>query len=257
MTKFSTRDLVVGDIKIEILEAGEGKPLVFLHPAGTRAGFDMLLPLAESRRLIVPFHPGFGGSEDDPAIDSVIDYVVHYGRLFDQLELDAPIDLIGHSLGGWIASMIAVFSGNKVGRLALACPVGLKVPSHPTTDLFTIPRDQLARSMFARMEMPKGPTSGPAFVEQTMTQVREMTSLARFAWFRSYEPKLDRWLDRVICPTLLLWGEEDRIVPVEQAARWAELLGGAVTTETFARTGHLIFIEEPQAVQAVKGFFAG
>ena len=58
--------------------AGEGDPLVFLHGAGTVTGFDALLPLAERFRLIVPFHPGFGPSADDPTVDDIHDYRRHY-----------------------------------------------------------------------------------------------------------------------------------------------------------------------------------
>src|ERR1700722_9454842 len=74
------------------------------------------LPLAEQHRLIVPIHPGFGVSDDDPTISSVIDYVVHYAALFDALKLHEPIDLVGHSLGGWIASLFAIFHGHSVPR---------------------------------------------------------------------------------------------------------------------------------------------
>ncbi len=66
----------------------KGDPLVYIHGGGTATGFDALLPLADSRRLIVPHHPGFGASADDSSIDSAQDYVLHYLDLFDALGLD-------------------------------------------------------------------------------------------------------------------------------------------------------------------------
>ncbi len=256
MTAFTKQTYEVFGIKTEVLEAGAGEPLVFFHQAGTAAGFDALLPLAEGRRLIIPFHPGFGGSEDDPQIDSVLDYVVHYDALFDQMGIDEPIDLIGHSLGGWIASLMAIFGGSRIKRLALACPVGLRVQGHPTIDLFTVPPAETMNVMFARPPAIERPNSGPAFIEMTLSRVREMTSLARFAWFRPYEPKLDRWLERVRCPTLLLWGEMDHVTPIAQMDRWAERLGGTVTLARFPETGHMFFRETPSTVETLQEFFA-
>ena len=138
MSVFTKRAVLVDGIRVEVLEAGSGEPLIYFHGAGTTSGFQDLLPLSWSRRLIVPIHPGFGASDDDAGINSMLDYVVHYNTLFDQLDLSSPIDLIGHSLGGWMASLFTVLSDRRVRRLALACPVGLRVAEHPTADMFTI-----------------------------------------------------------------------------------------------------------------------
>src|SRR5260221_6466820 len=112
MTQFQKSALVVDGVRVRVLEAGKGKPLVYFHGAGAGRGFDELLPLAENRRLIVPVHPGYGGSDDDLAINSILDYAVHYATLFDQLGIDQPVDLIRHSLGGWIASLLAIVNGH-------------------------------------------------------------------------------------------------------------------------------------------------
>src|ERR1700730_13202474 len=117
MTPFQKSDQVVDGVRVQVLETGKGKPLVYFHGAGASGGFDELLPLAEQHRLIVPIHPGFGALDHDPTISSVIDYVVPYAALFDALKLHEPVDLVGHSLGGWIASLFAIFQGHRVHRL--------------------------------------------------------------------------------------------------------------------------------------------
>jgi pimeloyl-ACP methyl ester carboxylesterase len=137
MTQFQKSDLVVDGVRVQVLEAGKGKPLVYFHGAGAGRGFDELLPLAEDRRLIVPIHPGFGGSDDDLKINSILDYVVHYAALFDQLKLDEPVDLIGHSLGGWIAGLFAVFNSHRLRRMVLACPAGIITFSTEAETLLT------------------------------------------------------------------------------------------------------------------------
>jgi pimeloyl-ACP methyl ester carboxylesterase len=253
---FATRNAVVRGVRVEVMEAGRGDPLVFLHGAGTIGGFDDLLPLAANRRLIIPIHPGFGASDDDPSIDSVLDYVVHYASLFDQLGLTEPVDIVGHSLGGWIASLFAVLQGHRVRRLALACPAGLRVPDHPTTDLFVIPADQVPSYLVADLAtlarlVPGGPTN-----EMKVARYREMTSLAHVAWNCNYDPKLERWLDRVTMPTLIVWWEQDRLIPVQQAKYWADRLD-SVEVATFDSAGHLLFWEAPGAVERVASFVNG
>jgi hypothetical protein len=92
MSVFTKRAVLVDGIRVEVLEAGSGEPLIYFHGAGTTSGFQDLLPLSRSRRLIVPIHPGFGASDDDAGINSMLDYVVHYNTLFDQLDLSSPTD---------------------------------------------------------------------------------------------------------------------------------------------------------------------
>ena len=88
-----------------MLTAGKGEPLVFWHGAGTFTGFDFAKPWAEKFRVIIPFHPGFGESGDDPAMTDPHDYVMHYLELFDVLRLDT-FHLVGLSLGGNIAGLV-------------------------------------------------------------------------------------------------------------------------------------------------------
>jgi pimeloyl-ACP methyl ester carboxylesterase len=78
MSAFTKRAVVVDGIRVEVFEAGRGEPLIYFHGAGTTSGFQYLLPLSLSRRLIVPIHPGFGASDDDAGINSMLDYVVRY-----------------------------------------------------------------------------------------------------------------------------------------------------------------------------------
>jgi pimeloyl-ACP methyl ester carboxylesterase len=254
MTEFTRRDVTVDGIRVHILEAGQGEPLVYFHGAGTTSGFQELLPLAAHRRLIVPIHPGFGASQDDPAINAMLDYAIHYAALFDQLGFTAPVDIVGHSLGGWIASLLTVLNGHRVRRLALACPAGLRVPSHPTADMFTIRAEQVPSRIVSSPEALARIPSVNLTVDMKIARYREMTSLARVIWDRNYEPKLARWLGRVTAPTLILWGEQDHIIPIEQAKVWASRLANSEVA-TFEGAGHLLFFEAPKAVDRLQAFF--
>jgi pimeloyl-ACP methyl ester carboxylesterase len=97
-------------------------------------------------------------------------------------------------------------------------------------------------------------TSANVTIDMKVGRYREMTSLARIAWDRNYEPKLDRWLQNIAAPTLILWGEQDRAIPPAQAKYWADRLPNAEVA-TFPGAGHLLFFESDAAVKRLSTFF--
>ena len=140
-------------------------------------------------------------------------------------------------------------------RLVLCCPVGLRVPDHPTLDIFSIPPEQLLPRMIANQDLLQRRLSQPPSIDDVVGQYREQTSLARVMWERNYDLTLERWLHRAHMPTLLVWGREDQVVPVEQADIWMHLLPNA-RVEVLAGSGHLVLQENPQAAQKIKEFLA-
>jgi pimeloyl-ACP methyl ester carboxylesterase len=242
----------VNGIDTAVFTAGEGDPLVFLHGAGTVTGFESLLPLAERFRLILPHHPGYGSSADDPSVSEVHDYVRHYLDLFDRLELD-EFALVGHSLGGYIASTMAMYVGRRITSLVLVAPFGLRAKAHPTLDIFMVPDEEILGILTSDMSVFEGKFTLPPSPEWLADRYREATSTARLLWERPYDLKLAKWLHRIAAPTLVLWGDADALIPVEQAAMWAELIPGA-TTQIFPGLGHLVFDESPAVAAAVGDF---
>jgi pimeloyl-ACP methyl ester carboxylesterase len=251
MAAFTEERHDVNGIDTAVLVAGDGEPIVFFHGGGTMTGFDALLPLAENARLIVPNHPGFGASADDPSIDSLQDYHLHYLDLFERMGLE-EISLAGHSMGGALAAWFAIQQPGRVRRLALAAPWGLRVPESPTTDIFSIPDEQILAylvndlSPYEGMPMPPPP-------EFLADRYRESTSLARVLWKRPYDLKLQKWLHRIAAPTLVVWGDADRLIPIAQASVWAAHIPGA-EARTIAGAGHLLFDEKAESVAAVADF---
>ncbi|HYC15284.1 MAG TPA: alpha/beta hydrolase [Stellaceae bacterium] len=251
---FKREELSVNGIKTVMLTAGKGEPLMLWHGAGTFHGFDFALPWAEHFRVLIPFHPGFGLSADDPSITGIHDYVMHYVELLDQLGL-ASVNLVGFSLGGYIAASFAAEHGHRIRKLVLVAPAGLRVPEHPMVDLFRVPPEQVPGYLVANMEvllphLPKGPD-----IDFMVERYRESTSLARVAWERSYDPKLPKWLHRLRMPTLLVWGNQDRLIPVGQAAAWAKLIPDA-RIRSFDHAGHLVLDESPDSVRAITDFLS-
>ena len=93
----------------------------------------------------------------------------------------------------------------------------------------------------------------PPPAEFLAERAREAESLARVTGQRPYDAKLHKWLHRISSPTLILWGEDDKIIPVQQAETWRRLVPNA-EIRTYKGAGHLVHLEKPEAVEAVAKF---
>src|ERR1700741_5272395 len=103
-----TGGLTVNGLRIEAIERGEGRPLLFLHPGiGIDAKAPGLDALAAEGRLIAPAHPGCGTSELAPSMTTVEDLSYFYLDLMDELDLHDAI-VVGVGFGAWIAAATAV-----------------------------------------------------------------------------------------------------------------------------------------------------
>ena len=241
-----------------VLAAGDpsAPPLVFLHGAGTFHGFAFTAPWAEQHRVLVPYHPGYGESGDLAELREVHDLVLHYTALFDELGLTTGVDLVGFSLGGLLAARLAIEQKHRLRRLVLVAPTGLRVPGVDVDDLFGIPPEELIGRLAHHVEtlLPHLPDD-PHDVDFTVDRYREMRSTALMLWEHPFDRVVPRWLGRVDIPTLVVWGEEDRLLPVELAPAWAALLPD-VAVKTFPDAGHLVLDESADAVEAVGRFCA-
>ncbi len=254
---FERRQITVNGADVVLFVGGSGEPLVFLHGAGTAAGFNFAASWAQSFRVYLPYHPGFGESPDSAAITTIDDYVLHYLELLDHLELD-QVRLVGLSLGGWIAATLATQNSHRLKKLALVGPAGLRVPEHPTADIFRLKPEELPAYLVQDLSVlaPYVPDPhGPDFLDFLVNDYHEMSSYARLAWERPYDSKLAGWLHRIGVPTLLLYGDKDRITPVQQSKSWAELIPNAVV-HIVKDAGHLVLDEKDEAPKAVLDFLA-
>lgn len=252
---FTREEHVVDGVRTVLYTAGQGEPLVYFHGAGTFHGFDFVRAWTGRHRVIVPYHPGFGESDDDLRVAALADYVTHYRRLFDQLGL-RTLNLVGCSMGGRLAAEFAAAHAGRLARLVLVCPAGLDVPAHPMTALGDIPPEQLIGYLIHDVGaiaafLPDGPD--PQFAEM---RARERAAVGRVLRDGSLvNPELAALARRITVPTLLLWGARDRVIPAAQAAAWAALLPNAVI-HTVAEAGHLVLDESAEARAAVNDFLS-
>lgn len=253
MTGFDRAEYDINGIRTVVHSIGSGPLLLFLHGTGTFTGFDAARAWAAKRRIIIPYHPGFGDSGDAMGLETMEDYVLHYMDLFDRLGADS-FDLAGFSLGGWMAAEFAIRQPQRLRRLALIAPVGLVVPEAPAPDLFKVPPQDLpgflAHDPAAVLRhFPKQPD--PAFDAR---MGRELMGLAKLIGDQPQgNPRLARWLHRIRVPTLVLWGVEDRLRPTAQCDAWLARLPNA-RKEIVPAAGHLVLEEAPRAANIVAEF---
>jgi pimeloyl-ACP methyl ester carboxylesterase len=247
-------------LDLELIDRGRGPPLLYLHGgAGIAVDLAFLELLGRDRRLIAPSHPGFGKSSLPDWLDSVEDIVHVYLELMDRLDLTRT-DVVGFSIGGWIAADLASKVPERIAHLVLIGPVGVKTgPADrlDIPDIFAMPREQLNRLRFH--DPAKNPVDLAAMSdEQLHIAARNTETLALLTWEPyMHDPKLKHRLHRIDNPTLLVRGESDGIVSAEYLARYAALIPRA-HIETIAAAGHLPHVEQPQATLAqVEQFLKG
>jgi pimeloyl-ACP methyl ester carboxylesterase len=248
---FTQETHTVNGVKVVLQTAGSGEPLVFWHGAGTATGIDFALPWAQKYRVIAPYHPGWGDSGDAPELATVEDYMLHYLDLFDQLGLD-KINLIGLSMGGRFAATFAIEHGERVRKLVLIAPAGLALPEHPTPDLSKTPEEipHYLVNDFSIIAKYYPTAPDPEF---EAARNREGGNFLRLLESGLIGPWLPRWLHRVKTPTLLVWGEKDRLVPIGHADAWKKLIPHAQLLRV-PGVGHLPMQEDPAVPGAIADF---
>jgi len=132
--------LGAGRPTVEVLDAGDGVPLLFLHGAGGIPAWEGALPLlAREYHVYAPLLPGFGQSTGLEHLDDQLDLVLHCFDVMEALDLQRPY-VLGESMGGWMAAEMAALRPRDIGRLALAAPIGLwrdEAPSSSRTSSTT------------------------------------------------------------------------------------------------------------------------
>jgi len=253
----SLLNLGSGRPTIEVLEAGEGAPLLFLHGAGGVPAWEGVLPLlSREYHVFAPLLPGFGGSTGLEYLEDQLDLFLHGFDVVEALGLDRPY-VVGESLGGWMAAEMAALRPKEVGRLALASPVGLWRDEAPVTDLFGHMIHELVPYLFHDQTCPAAQRMlaltqlfsdkddrAPWQIEMLVVLGRGFRTAAKFL-FPIPENGLERRLWRIQAPTLVVWGEQDRFISPMYAEIFREQIPNAGVVK-IPNAGHLIGLESPE-----------
>ena len=256
-----TEELVdVGGSKLQVLKGGSGDPLLILHGAGgSRGWLRYVQELSDRYTVYLPSHPGFGASERPEWIESVQDLACFYTWFQEQEGLE-EVRAIGFSMGGWLASEMVAMSRHSFSKLMLVDAVGIKPERAEIADIFIISPAQVIELMF------HDPQQAPEY-DQVFSQVptpgqvdqaeRDREMAVRLCWKPyMYDPRLPALLGRTRCPTRIVWGREDRIVPLECGELFQQAIPGSDLV-VIDNCGHAPQIEKPgEFVAAALDFLA-
>lgn len=251
------RGLTADGLYTRYLDAGSGSPLILLHGASAGAGigwFPVIGPLARAFRVIVPDCPGHGESAKPLAWYDETFFLDWLAGFLDALELPAAT-LVGLSQGGAIAVKFALHAPQRVERLVLVDSAGL-TPDLPLGFLFAILWGNLLPSEAATRYMMQ------YIISSEETMIDGIQELVAYGGLVANAPGGRRvlWLGRgkittalppsrlstLTTPTLLLWGQHDRIFPLSVAQDAQQNIPNA-SLQVVPGTGHVPFFEKREA----------
>jgi pimeloyl-ACP methyl ester carboxylesterase len=237
----------IGPVEVTVAEYGSGQTFLLLHGGAGPAsvtGFADLLAATHDVCVLVPTHPGFGGTPRPEALGSIPGLAALYNTLLDQLDLQ-DVTVIGNSIGGWITAEIALRKSPRVSGIVLIDAVGIEVPGHPVADFFSLTMDQVAQFSYHNPDRFRiDPAAMPAAQRAAMAGNR-----AALALYGGEPSMIDRTLrarlGAVTLPTLVLWGDSDQIVDPDYGRAYAAAIPSA-RFQLLIDTGHVPQIETPQ-----------
>jgi pimeloyl-ACP methyl ester carboxylesterase len=253
--------ITAAGIAAELRRAGSGPPLLVIHgELGVPGWLDSFARLAEHHDVIVPSLPGYGQSMRPDWIMGVHDLAAWVGWFARDLGLPTPLNAIGSSLGGWVAAEIAAVAPQFFNKLVLVGTMGVKPDEGEIFDYFLEGGMTGLRRAFRRPDESaefRRHWGGNWSPEEADRVERHRETTCRVAW-KPYMHSLTlrHLLPGVTTPTLLVWGRDDAITPLNCGEIYARALAGARLV-TIPDCGHMPEMEKPsEFVGAVEGFLA-
>src|SRR5436190_6808649 len=240
---------------LHLSRAGQGRPVLVLHhETGTLDRLPFYDSLAARYDVLVPHHPGYSRSPRPDWMRSVRDIAVVYRGLLSGLKVKNAA-LVGLGFGGWIAAEMASMAPGDLSHLVLVGAMGIKPPQGDILDLAVTGYIDYARAGFHDQK-----AFDRVYGAEPSTDQLEMWDICREMSFRiawkpyMYSQTLPHLLAGVNAPALVVWGDEDNVVPASAAKRYAEALPNA-KLELVKASGHCVDMEQPEALaRLVKNF---
>jgi pimeloyl-ACP methyl ester carboxylesterase len=251
-----------GRLELGFQVAGQGPPLVYLHPAAGLAWDPFLQRLGAQRTIYAPQVPGTtpGRPEAIREVDDLWDLVLVYEEAIRGLELEQPA-VMGQSFGGMLACELAATFPALFSRIVLLDPVGLWLDEHPVANWVAAAPEELPALLFhdPQGEAACAATTPPDDPDEAVAAIATLSwalgCTAKFVW-PIPEKGLAKRLHRIEAPTLIVWGKQDRLVSSAYAAEFGRRIAGS-RVEIIDACGHIPQLEQPEKTYALVGDFLG
>jgi pimeloyl-ACP methyl ester carboxylesterase len=250
-----------------VVEIGDGPPLLLVHGlSGCWQNWLETIPLfARSHRVIAPDLPGFGASEMPRGEISIDGYARFLEQLCDALSIDAAA-VVGNSMGGHISAELAIRSPQRVERLMLVSAAGISAEQVQRDVVMTAGRliaavgtrtaarvDAFARRPGLRRVALSFVVRHPDRLSAAMAH-ELMQGAGKPGFLPALEAvvthRISERLPQIACPTFVIWGEDDHVIPVGDAKRFQQLIPDCRTL-VLPDTGHVAMLERPARFNAL------
>jgi pimeloyl-ACP methyl ester carboxylesterase len=248
-SEYERISVTAGGAKIEVFKGGRGSPLVALHSIEGNPGWlPMYRQLAAHFTVYVPTHPGYAGSQRPAEVESFIDLSRFYPWILQELRIGKAV-LLGHFIGGWLAAEIAAMEPELVEKLVLVDAAGIKPERGEIMDIFLHGIEGTRALSFhdaTRMREHESIFPAARSPEERERQTLNREATTRYCWKPyAHDPLLPLMLGRLSLPTLIIWGREDRIVPLECGQMFHAAIAGS-RLAVIDRCGHFPHFEQPE-----------
>lgn len=240
---------------VPVKRAGQGPAMVMLHGGGGAPRFlPAMQKLAQSFEVIVPQAPGFGGGDPPAWLETVSDLANFYLEFLHALNL-REVHLVGLSLGGWVAADLAVRDAGRLASLTLMDAPGIHVAGVAQLDPFLLNEEQAVRAIYYDEKLADEAVARTLAPANEDVRLANQHIVAKLVWQpRFHDPQLQRWLHRIRVPTLIVWGENDRLFPPAYGEAWHKAIAGS-RLAVLPRCGHLPIQEQPDMFAALVSEF--
>ncbi|HTA13231.1 MAG TPA: alpha/beta hydrolase [Solirubrobacteraceae bacterium] len=263
---------------VNVIDMGEGPALVFVHGlSGSWPNWLEQLPVfARDHRVIAMDLPGFGHSPMPSQEITISSYARILDELFEKLEVSAAA-VVGNSMGGFISAELAIAFPQRVERLVLVSAAGIDSNGRqdvqravPTlrrlervvaayTTWVAAHSDAVARHPGLRNVALGLVTRHPSRLNPALA-AEQLRGAGKPGFMQALQANLNypirERLPEIACPTLIVWGEEDRVIPVRDAGVFEELIPDSRKV-LFEDTGHMAMLERPAAFNTLLEEFLG